>query len=142
MAEEMMKKPKIIVVGIGNSGSKLVENLSKNNSSNVKCLSFAENIINDKLHYKHNIETIDLSEATKITLEEAKSYCVKYDKLKELEEMLSIIQNEDELFKIYPKNSGCLQPEKNWMKIKLKRNGKTINCFELFFKKVKHIGNK
>lgn len=135
----MMKKPKIIVVGIGNSGSKLVENLSKNNSSNVKCLSFAENIINDKLH---NIETIDLSEATKITLEEAKSYCVKYDKLKELEEMLSIIQNEDELFKIYPKNSGCLQPEKNWMKIKLKRNGKTINCFELFFKKVKHIGNK
>lgn len=139
MAEEMMKKPKIIVVGIGNSGSKLVENLSKNNSSNVKCLSFAENIINDKLH---NIETIDLSEATKITLEEAKSYCVKYDKLKELEEMLSIIQNEDELFKIYPKNSGCLQPEKNWMKIKLKRNGKTINCFELFFKKVKHIGNK
>lgn len=136
MSEEIIKKPKIIVVGVGHSGSKLVENISKNNSSDVKYLSFSYNYVNDKLFNNHNMTTIDLSQTTKITLEELKNYCIEYDKLQEQEEMLSIMQNDDELFKVYPKHFGCIGTSQNWMKIKLKRNGKTINSFELFKKKL------
>ena len=78
MSEEMIRKPKIIVVGAGSAGSKLVENMSKNNSYDIKYLSFTESVINDKLYDNDNIVTIDVSQTTKITLEEAKERDATY----------------------------------------------------------------
>lgn len=128
-----MKKPKIVVVGAGNVGSILLENLSKNSDLDISYLSLADKFENSKFNNAKNVETINTSKAVKISLEDVKYYCNEFNKNEELKLLIKLMQEKDEVYKVFPTKQGCLQ-EINWMQIKLKRDSKNIFDFYLYDK--------
>lgn len=130
--DSILGKPKIVIVGAGGAASILIENLSKNNSNDIKYLSFAENVDNFKLYDNEKVITMDIAKNIKITLEELEGYCTKYNKIEELNNLLSLMQKEDEIYRVIPTTAYCV-PIINRASIKLKRDNKTIYKFDLFF---------
>lgn len=130
-----MKKPKIVIVGAGGAASILIENLSKNNLYDVKYLSFAENVYNTKLYDNKKVITRDVAKNIKITLEELRDYCIKYNKIEDLTNLYSLMLKEDVIYRVVPTTASCVAII-NWTRIKLKRNNETIYEFELFFNKI------
>ena len=55
----------------------------------------------------------------------------EYNLLDRLNQMLELMQDGDEIIQLVPWGSSCIQYV-TWTKIKLKRDGKTIDSFELF----------
>lgn len=126
-----MHKPKIVIVGAGSSASFLIDRLSKNNTNDIRYLSLSEEFDNNKFLNNDKVKTINTTKGIKLSLEEARDWCIEFNKIERLEELLMLMQEGDEIYKVHPTNQGCLQ-RRNWMDIKLKRNGETITSFKLY----------
>lgn len=134
MLEE--KKTKICIVGVGGTGTKILDIFAKTNSNDqIEYLSFAENYENSKFYNNSKIKTFDVSKSIKITLNELEDYCVSYNRIERMFKMLSIMKEGDELYKIIPSTSSCIV-NINWLKIQLRRNDIVIDSFEVFFKEL------
>lgn len=125
-----MKKTKIVVIGLGNAGSMLVDTISKNDSNDIEYISFAQKNVNDKFLNNDKVKIINTSRGIIISLEKAKEYCIKYNKTKRLEELLSLIKEGDEIYEVNLLSESSIQTI-DCREIKLKRNDKTIDKFKL-----------
>lgn len=104
--------------------------MTKTNASDIEYISFAQKNINDRLSDNEKVKTIDTSRSERISLEKAKEYCLKYNKIKRLEEMLSLMQLHDILYGIIPLSESSIQTM-GVKEIKLKRGDETIDKFKL-----------
>ena len=93
-------------------------------------MSFAENVDNFKLYDNEKVITMDIAKNIKITLEELEGYCTKYNKIKRLEELLSLMKEGDEIYEVDLLSESSIVTI-HCREIKLKRNDKTIDKFKL-----------
>jgi hypothetical protein len=100
-----------------------------NENENIKLVCFV-NQDGIKRCKNENITVIESSRSVKITMEKLQELCSRYNLLDRLNQMLELMKDGDEIIKLVPWNSSCVQLI-TWTKIKLKRDGKTIDSFEL-----------
>ena len=131
MIEEDNKKPNIVIIGAGTSATALLnEYWSNKKNENIKLVCY-DNQDGIAMFKNENITVIESSRPNKITMEELYKLCSKYNLLDRLNQMLELMQEGDEIIQLVPWGSSCIQYV-TWTKIKLKRDGKTIDSFELF----------
>jgi DNA-binding transcriptional regulator LsrR (DeoR family) len=124
------KQIKIVVVGVGHTGCVLVDNMSKEeNRDNIKFVQI------DWAFDESNPKTTDIKLPSavhrKTSLEEVLVY-LKYKQSKErLEQLLSLVQEGDELYKLQLSHVGCIRCASDMIGIRLKRDGKTVDFVEI-----------
>lgn len=124
------KKPNIVIIGVGTTGTALVnEYWSNKKNENIKLVCYENQDI--AMFKNENITVIESPRPKKITMEELYKLCSEYNLLDRLNQMLELMQEGDEIIQLVPWGSSCIQYV-TWTKIKLKRDGKTIDSFELF----------
>ena len=128
--DKTLKKPKIMVIGIGSAGVSLIDNLTKTNASDIEYISFAQKNKNDRFGDNDNVKIINTSRGVRISLEKAKEYCTEYNKIKRLEELLSLMKEGDEIYEVDLLSESSIVTI-HCREIKLKRNDKTIDKFKL-----------
>ena len=125
------KKPNIVIIGVGAAATSVLNKYgSDNENENIKLVCFV-NQDGIKRCKNENITVIESSRPVKITMEKLQELCTKYNLLDRLNQMLELMKDGDEIIKLVPWNSSCLQLI-TWTKIKLKRDGETIDSFELY----------
>ena len=70
--DKTLKKPKIMVIGIGSTGVSLIDNLTKTNASDIQYISFAQKNKNDRFGDNDKVKIINTSRGVRISLEKAK----------------------------------------------------------------------
>ena len=125
------KKLNIVIIGVGTAAISLLNKYwSNNENENIKLVCF-DNQDGITMHKNENITVIESSRPENITMEELYKLCSKYKLLDRFNQMLELMKGGDEIIKLIPWNSSCIQFV-TWAEIKLKRDGKTIDSFELF----------
>lgn len=85
---------------------------------------------NDRFGDNDKVKIINTSRGGRISLEKAKEYCTEYNKIKRLEESLSLMKEGDEIYEVDLLSESSIVTI-HCREIKLKRNDKTIDKFKL-----------
>jgi len=131
----MNKKPKIVVVGIGQTGSQLLEALSKEKiSDDMELISVA---YESDLPENEDVTKIAVSmlRTKEINIEDVKELSYKYEYISEFNNLLHLMIPDDKLYQSMPASIGCFRSYE-WSEIILKREGKTIYSYKIYSKNV------